>query len=210
LSAAVFYKHIKDFIVTTIENETVTIANAGNIPVGGFITGKNEATFAAARPRNAGAADIRGLELNVVHTFDWLPGFLSGFGTQLNATFVSTNRTFAKLTPTERFAVVGLGNSQNATLFYEKYGISARIAYNRRERFLSSIANGYGSEPLFVRTYGQFDASVSYDINRHAQVFVEGTNIFNAKYITVARYNNQMRGYYDYGARFDAGVRVKF
>jgi len=210
LSAAVFYKHIKDFIVTTIENETVTIANAGNIPVGGFITGKNEATFAAARPRNAGAADIRGLELNVVHTFDWLPGFLNGFGTQLNATFVSTNRTFAKLTPAERFAVVGLGNSQNATLFYEKYGISARIAYNRRERFLSSIANGYGSEPLFVRTYGQFDASASYDVTKNAQVFVEGTNIFNAKYITVARYNNQMRGYYDYGARFDAGVRLKF
>ncbi len=210
LSAAVFYKHIKDFIVTTIESEPTPFANSANLPLSSVITGPKEATFAAARPRNAGSADVRGLELNVVHTFDWLPGFLNGFGTQLNATFVSTNRTFAKLTPEERFAVVGLGNSQNATLFYEKYGISARIAYNRRERFLSSIANGYGSEPLFVRTYGQFDASISYDVTKNAQVFVEGTNIFDAKYITVGRFDNQIRGYYDYGARFDAGFRLKF
>jgi len=47
-------------------------------------------------------------------------------------------------------------------------------------------------------------------VTKNAQVFVEATNIFNAKYITVTRYNNQMRGYYDYGARFDAGVRLKF
>jgi iron complex outermembrane receptor protein len=210
LSVAGFYKDIKDFIVTTIQSETVTIANAGNLPVGGFITGPNQATFAAARPRNAGSADVRGVELNVVHTFDWLPGFLNGFGTQLNATFVSTNRTFAKLTPAERFAVVGLGNSQNAVLFYEKYGLSARIAYNRREGFLSSISQGAGSEPLFVRTYGQFDASVSYDLTKNVQLLVEGTNVFNEKYITTGRYDNQVRAWYDYGARFDAGVRVKF
>lgn len=210
LSVAGFYKNIKDFIVTTIENETLTIANSQNIPVGGFITGQNEATFATARPRNAGSANVRGVELNAVATFDFLPGVLSGFGTSLNATFVSTNRTFQNVTPEERFAVVGLGNSQNATLFYEKFGISARIAYNRRERFLSSIANGYGSEPLFVRTYGQFDASAAFDINRHVQIFAEGTNIFNAKYVTEARFSNQLRGYYNYGARFDGGVRVKF
>lgn len=210
LSVAAFYKNIKDFIVTTIESETLTIANSGNIPVGGVITGPNEATFATARPRNAGSANVRGIELNAVTTFDFLPGFLSGFGTSLNATFVSTNRTFANVTPEVRFAVVGLGNSQNATLFYEKYGISARIAYNRREKFLSSIANGYGSEPLFVRTYGQFDASASYDITKNIQVFVEGTNIFNSKYITEARFSNQLRGYYNYGSRFDAGARLKF
>jgi iron complex outermembrane receptor protein len=210
LSAATFYKDIKDYIVTTIENEVVPIANAGNLPVGGFITGANQATFAAARPHNAGSADVRGLELNLVHTFDWLPEAFNGFGTALNATFVSTNRTFGKLSPNQRFAVVGLSNSQNATVFYEKYGISARIAYNRRNRFLSSISQGSGAEPLFVRTYGQLDASVSYDVTKNVQILFEGTNITDEKYITTARYDSQIRGWYDYGARFDAGVRVKF
>jgi TonB-dependent receptor len=210
IALAAFYKTIKDFIVTTVLDETIPILNSADIPVGGIITGRNEATAAVARPRNADSANVRGLELNVTTTFDWLPGILSGFGTQLNATFVSTDRTFAKVSPQERFAVVGLGNSQNAVLFYEKYGLSARIAYNRRDRFLSALTSGSGDEPLFIRTYGQFDASASYDVTPHAQVFVEGTNIFNAKYVSQARFDNQLRDYINYGARFDAGVRLKF
>jgi iron complex outermembrane receptor protein len=210
LSAAPFYKHINDFIVTTIEQEPVPIANADNIPVGGVITGPKEATFSAARPRNADAANVCGLELNAVHTFDELPGWLSGFGTALNATFVDTNRDFSSLSPAVRFAVVGLSDSKNATIFYEKYGISARIAYNRREAFLQSIAQGYGAEPLFARTYDQVDASVSYDVTDHATVFIEGTNILDNEYVTQARYDNQIRGYYEYGARFDAGFRLTF
>jgi len=210
LSGAVFYKEIHDFIVTTIQSENVTIANAGNLPVGGFITGPNTATYAAARPHNASTADVRGVELSLIHTFDWLPGPLNGLGTALNATFVGTNRTFASLSPTERFAVVGLSNSQNATVFYEKYGISARLAYNHRNRFLSSIAQGSGSEPLFVRSYGQLDASVSYDITKNVQVLFEGTNITDEKYVTTARFDSQIRAWNDYGARFDAGVRLKF
>jgi TonB-dependent receptor len=210
LSAAPFYKHIKDFVVATIEDEIVPIENADNLPVAGFITGPNEATFAARRPRNAEAANIWGLELNAVLTFDYLPGWLSGFGTSLNATVVDTNRDFASLSPSVRFAIVGLSDSQNATIFYEKYGFSARIAYNRRDAFLSSIANGYGDEPLFVRTYDQVDAAISYDLSEKATIFVEGTNILDNEYVTTARYDNQLRGYYEYGARFDAGFRLKF
>jgi iron complex outermembrane recepter protein len=210
LSAAPFYKHINDFIVTTIEPETVTIANADNIPVGGVITGPNEATFQVARPRNAEAANVWGLELNAVHTFDTLPGWLSGFGMALNATFVDTNRDFGSISPEVRFAVVGLSDSKNATIFYEKYGFSARIAYNLRDAFLSSIAEGYGSEPLFVREYDQVDASVSYDVTDNATVFIEGTNILDNEYVTQARFSNQIRGYYEYGARYNAGFRLTF
>jgi iron complex outermembrane receptor protein len=210
LSAAPFYKHVNDFIVTTIEQEIVPIENADDIPVGGVITGPNEATFSAARPRNAEAANIWGLELNLVHTFDNLPGWWSGFGTALNATFVDTNRDFGSISPEVRFAVVGLSDSKNATIFYEKYGFSARIAYNRREGFLYSIAEGSGSEPLFVRTYDQVDASVSYDVTDNATVFIEGTNILDNEYVRTARFDNQIRGYYEYGARFDAGFRLTF
>jgi TonB-dependent receptor len=208
LSVAAFYKNIRDYVVTTIESEAVTIVNSGKLSTD-FINGTT-ATFQTARPRNAGSANVRGIELNGVTTFDWAPGILSGFGTSLNATFVSTNRPFDNNNPDQRFAVVGLSNSQNATLFYEKYGISARIAYNHRNRFLYSIADGSGAEPKFVRGYGQFDGQLSYDVTPFAQVFVEGTNLFNAKYVTVGRYDNQIRQYLNYGSRFNAGVRLRF
>ncbi len=218
LSAAVFFKKVDDFIVQTFAAESIPIANAGNaqgvrLPVGGLITqrgGQFFGEFSVRRPRNAESLEIKGLELNVVHTLDWLPGVLSGFGVQANATFVSTNRDFDVNQIGQSFAAEGIGNSQNATVFYEKYGISARIAYNRRERFLRQLAGGSGNEPIFVRDYGQFDGSVAVNVTPALQVFVEGTNLFNAKYFTTGRFDNQLLTYQNFGPRYDAGVRFSF
>ncbi|WP_082450103.1 TonB-dependent receptor [Sphingomonas sp. Leaf231] len=218
LSAAVFYKKVDDFIIQSFGDERLPILNAGNaqgvrLPVGGLITqtgGQFFGEFSVRRPRNAQSLEIKGLELNVVHTLDWLPGVLSGFGVQANATFVSTNREFDVNQIGQSFAAEGIGNSQNGTVFYEKYGISARMAYNRRERFLRQLAGGSGNEPIFVRDYGQFDGSVAVNLTPAVQVFVEGTNLFNAKYFTTGRFDNQLLSYQNFGPRYDAGVRFSF
>ncbi len=218
LSAAVFYKKVDDFIIQSFEEELFPILNNGNaqgvrLQPGGLIVlqnGQYFGRFSVRRPRNAASLDIKGLELNVVHTLDWLPGVLSGFGVQANATFVSTNRDFDVNQIGQSFAAEGIGNSQNATVFYEKYGVSARLAYNRRERFLRQLAGGAGNEPIFVRDYGQFDGSVAVNVTPAVQVFVEGTNLFNAKYFTTGRFDNQLLSYQNFGPRYDAGVRFSF
>lgn len=218
LSAAVFYKKVDDFIVQSFADERFPLANAGNtngqfLTPGGLIEltgGQYFGRFSVRRPRNAEALTIRGLELNLVHTLDWLPGVLSGFGVQANATFVDTNRPFDITQVGQSFAAEGIGNSQNGTVFYEKYGISARLAYNRRERFLQTLAGGPGNEPVFVRNYGQFDGSVAVNVTPFAQVFVEGTNLFNAQYITTGRFDNQVLTFQNFGPRYDAGVRISF
>ncbi len=218
LSAAIFQKTIDDFVVQTFETELFPILNAGNsqgdrLSAGGLIRlidGQYFGEFAVRRPRNAQSLRVRGLELNLVHTLDWLPGVLSGFGIQANATFVKTNREFDVNQVGQSFAAEGIGNSQNGTIFYEKYGISARIAYNRRERFLQTLAGGPGNEPVFVRDYGQFDGSVAVNVTPFAQVFVEGTNLFNAKYFSTGRFDNQLLRYQNFGPRYDAGVRFSF
>ncbi len=211
IAVAAFYKNVRDFIVQTRESEVITIANAGNIPVGGLITGPNEATFSVRRPRNADTANVRGLEVNVVHTFDWLPGLLSGFGTQLNATFVGSNATFDQDSDSTSFALEGLGDSQNASVFYEKGGLSARVAYNRRERFLEHLVTpGQGGDPVFRRTFDQWDVRASYDVNQYAQVFVEGINITSEKNITTGRFDNQVLDFIDTGARWAVGFRGTF
>lgn len=96
------------------------------------------------------------------------------------------------------------------TVFYEKYGVSARIAYNRREKFLQTLAGGPGNEPVFVRTYGQFDGSAAYSVTENAQIFIEGTNLFNAKYVTTGRFDNQVLNYQNTGPRYDIGFRLNF
>ncbi len=211
LSVAGYYKSIDDFIVQTRSAENFAIANASNLPVGGGITGPNTATFNVRRPRNAENATVRGVELNVVHTFDYLPAPLDGLGLAANATFVDSSAAFDVTSTTTSFALEGLGNSYNLTGFYEKDGFAARVAYNRRGRFLEYLVTpGQGGDPVFRRPFSQVDVRVSYDIKKFAQIFAEGTNVTNAKNITTGRFDNQVLDYVDTGARYAAGVRLNF
>lgn len=211
LSAAAFYKRVNNFVVQTRALEVFNIANAGRLPVGNGITGPNQATFSVRRPRNAESANVHGFELNVVHTMDYLPGALSGLGFQANATFVDSNATFDPGSTSTSFALEGLGDSQNFTAFYEMDGFSARVAYNRRERFLEFLVTpGQGGDPVFRRTYDQVDARVSYDVLENVQIFAEGTNVLGNENITTGRFDNQVLTYTDTGARFALGVRTEF
>lgn len=211
LSIAGFYKRVRNFIVQTRENEVFTIANAGNLPIGNGITGPNAATFNVRRPRNAEAASVRGLELNAVHTFDWLPRPFNGLGVQLNATFVSSNAAFDPASTSTSFALEGLGDSQNATVFYENDGISARFAYNRRERFLENLVTpGQGGDPVFRRTFEQIDVRAGYQVTSFAQIFFEGINVLGARNVQTGRFDNQVLTVRDTGARYAFGVRADF
>ncbi len=211
LSAAFFYKNVSNFIVQTRAAEVFRIANAGNLPIGNGITGANAATFNVRRPRNADRATVSGVELNLVHTFDYLPGVLSGLGTQLNATFVTSNASFDPNATTVSFALEGLGNSQNATVFYEKSGFGARFAYNRRERFLQNLVTpSQGGDPVFRRDFDQIDVRASYDITPRLQVFFEGINVLSNVNVTTGRFDNQVLDFVDTGARYAIGARATF
>lgn len=211
VSAAVYFKNIDNFIVQTRSAEDFTIANAGNLPIGNGITGPNTATFNVRRPRNSETANVRGIELSAVHTMDYLPSPLDGFGFALNATFVGSDADFDRSSTTTSFALEGLGDSYNATAFYEKYGFSARVAYNRRGRFLENLVTpGQGGDPVFRRAFDQVDVRASYDIFDYAQVFIEGTNVLSSNNITTGRFDNQVLDFVDTGARYSAGFRVTF
>ena len=62
----------------------------------------------------------------------------SGFGFQANATFVNGDVGYdlGADPAVAQFALEGLSDSANAVLIYEKYGLSARLAYNWRDAFL--------------------------------------------------------------------------
>ncbi|MBM0105180.1 TonB-dependent receptor [Steroidobacter sp. S1-65] len=211
LSAALFYKDVKDFIVQTRADETFTIINSGNLPVGGLITGPNEARFSVRRPRNLDNATVRGAELNLVYSFTNLPGWLSGFGTQLNATFVESNVAFAPESDTVSFALEGLGDSRNATLFYEYQRIGVRVAYNWRDGFLEQlVTSGQGGDPVYRRTYEQMDLRLSFMLTDQVQTFLEGTNVLGEEIITTGRFDNQVLSYIDTGARWALGLRATF
>jgi TonB-dependent receptor len=110
----------------------------------------------------------------------------------------------------DQFALVGLSDTANATLIYDKYGISARIAYNWRQRFLSQTNRDGFRNPVFTKPYGQVDLNISYDITPQIAVSFEGINIFEEGVSTYARSSTQVWFAAEQAARYLVGARFRF
>lgn len=160
--------------------------------------------FTITRPGNSDqVAKLYGWELALQHSF-----WDTGFGTQLNYTFVNSDTAFdntLRYTATQ-FAVNGVSDSANAVFYYDKNGLQARVAYNWRDGFLS----GYGFDPFYIESYGQFDVSASWEFKPGLTLFAEGINITNADRKGHMRNEKTVffaaPGY----ARYAAGVRFTF
>lgn len=158
-------------------------------------------------PINNKDAKVTGWELAVQHTFGE-----SGFGLMANATKVDSDddSKFKDNSLDAQFAVLGLSDSANLVAFYDKNGIQARIAYNWRDKYLSYIDGNQAQNPVYVRAYGQVDASVSYEIIENLTLGLEGSNITNEKTRTFGRNVHELFNYAETGARYDLSVRYKF
>jgi TonB-dependent receptor len=152
--------------------------------VDGFVTNVSSpevhdgATYQVTRPQNSNPANIRGAEVGYQQFYDFLPGWMSGLGLQANYTYVDSD------TPN---SVLGLNvplqnlskHSYNIIGMYETGPLSARIAYNWRDTFLSSVSNivGVGALPVYTKAYDWLDASLSYKLSQDVSIALEGTNL---------------------------------
>jgi outer membrane receptor protein involved in Fe transport len=64
---------------------------------------------------------------------------------------------------------------------YEKFGVSARLAYNWREKFLLTTSAANIQRPVWMEDYGQLDGSVFYSINENIKVGLQVTNLLNSR-----------------------------
>lgn len=110
----------------------------------------------------------------------------------------------------DQFALVGLSDTANVTLIFEKYGISARAAWNWRDKFLSQTNRDSYHNPVFTAPYSQVDLSVSYDVTPHLTVSFEGINLFEEGVRTYGR--DKMNTWYETegSARYLLGASYKF
>ena len=99
----------------------------------------------------------------------------------------------------------------NATMFYEKGPIEARISWSNRDEFLEYLINPKaGVEPVFTEEFSQVDFQLTYRINDDFSVFVEGTNITDEAIRKHGRYDEQFILYRNTGPRYALGFRGQF
>ncbi|WP_199223616.1 TonB-dependent receptor domain-containing protein, partial [Caulobacter sp. HMWF009] len=163
-----------------------------------------DVAFTFTQPSNSDQeARLSGWEFAITHNFGD-----TGFGAILNYTIVDSDTSFDNTLPwtTTQFAITGASDSANAVAFYDKNGLQARVAYNWRDKFLA----GKDQDPYYIKSYGQFDASASYEFRKGFTAFFEGINVLNEDRTGVRRNDRAIffaaPGY----SRYSFGVRYTY
>ncbi|MGJ8680534.1 TonB-dependent receptor [Paraglaciecola sp.] len=168
---------------------------------------------------NREGGTVNGFEVAALHYFDYLPGYLSGFGIQANYTVTDSSDDNVDTFLQENVMAPGNGleglskNAYNVIAFYDKDEFQARIAYNWRERFLEYRQGptlGSNGIPQHVEDYGQYDFSASYDINENVTVNAEVINLTNESNLRFADVRERVVNLAYSGRRYQIGVSAKF
>jgi TonB-dependent receptor len=179
-SGALFYKDVKDYIFLGNAPETYT-------------SGGETITFLTSRNMNGERGVIKGFEASYQQFFDFLPSIWSGLGVVANFTYVDSsggkNTAINILEPAQvtgaadqELPLEGLSKtSYNFAVVYEKYDISARLAYNWRERYLLTTSAANIQRPVWSEDYGQLDGSVFYSITPSVKVGIQASNLLNTR-----------------------------
>ena len=188
-TGSLFYKDVKD-LITTLTLLNITLPGYGNTL---FAT--------STQPVNADSGYTYGFELGLNQPFTFLPSPWDGFGAQANYYYVDSKVTTTLNgggTRTGAFNNVSK-NNVNATLYYEKYGWSARLAFNYRSTSLVSYAD-YG-QSVYARPESTFDASLSKKLNKNFEITLTGSNINEGSNQAYYRQGATETNFYSYAAR---------
>ncbi|USU13507.1 TonB-dependent receptor [Sphingomonadaceae bacterium OTU29THOMA1] len=198
LTAAFFYKDLTNIILDNYGFQRPYTNNGQTFDV--TVNG----------PANApGHGKIKGVELSYQQTYDFLPGLLSGLGTQATFTFVDPSN-IPNGVPTNGSAdgsrppldVTGIYNNLplaglskynfNVAAFYDKGGIYTRFAYSWRSKFLLTNRDCcFPFLPVYALGNGQLDGSVFLTVNKNFKIGIEAQNLLDTTTKTVFLLNPQ-------------------
>jgi len=215
LTASLFYKDLSNYFINGVTiRDYINNGVTQQVEVGGATNGDK--------------GSISGFEVSYQQFFDTLPGAFSGLGVQLNYTHInedgspnsglndsSDNSDAAGDIAFDNLPLEGLSEENaNAALLYEKYGISARIAYNWRSEYLLTTRDVITALPIYNTANGQLDASVFWDVNDNWKVGIQGTNLNNNVTETLMQVNaegdKKTRSWFTNDRRYSLVVRATF
>jgi iron complex outermembrane receptor protein len=140
-------------------------------------------------PVNGGKGKIQGFEASVGSFFEFLPGWLSGFGASANLTYLDDEQAFPKGFELELGEVGRIPNvskwSYNLVAMYEYEKLSTRLAYNYRSRWITNYVQnpeGDGFTGEFVNGVSRLDFSANYNAWENVSFNFNATNILGSPF----------------------------
>lgn len=218
LMIGTFYKKIEDFLYTSSRTFNSAALNSNGIDRSGY-------TFSGLV--NGGSGRIYGLEAAAQLQLEpWtdslgLPEFLGGFGVSANITLndskVSLPGRKLRLPGTSDF-VYNIGG------YYEKYGLSIRLQYQNRSKWLDTVGSLADAGDTYWDSDDELDFSARYAVTKNFEIYFDASNLLNhpgrrfsdpgsllrASGVQAPDTSNQTIEWERFGRRYTGGIRFNF
>lgn len=195
ISGGIFYKDIKDFIVTETREEYL-------------FEGTTWDTY--SQPINGGNAEIFGFEFAAQRQLDFLPGFWKGFGVYTNYTFTTSSITDFRVEGREDEDISLPGTAKhtlNASISYDNKQFSFRTSVN----YSSAFVDEFGEEAFYDRYYNKaihLDVNANYAITPKFRVYAEANNLLNTPLYYYQGISSRLMQAEYYNVRLQFGVKL--
>lgn len=201
----VFYKDVRDVLATST---TVFGRDELDTP------GTDRSGYVLSTLINAGDGRLFGAEAALQIQLDpfiedlGLPEWMGGFGIQANVSYNDSEVTLpgGRLVPLP-------GTSDlvyNVQLYYEKYGFSARLSYQRRTEWLDALGGPDTGGDIYWSSDDELDLSMRYNFDEGVEGYLDWSNILNGPGQRYAGIKARTIEYEKFGSRITAGVRLTF
>lgn len=196
LSGGLFYKKISDVVFTDLSMQQIN----GN-------------DYLVTQAKNLNSASLMGFEAGINKRFDFLKGFWSGFGVEVNYTYIDSKVEVPRgIGAAQVIDKTTLPNQSkhlfNAILFFERNGVMVRLAGNYRGASVETINQQLGPD-CYIWTAANFtiDASATVSITPRLRTFIELNNLSNAAVKMYMGDSRRSTSSEWYGRRGQAGIR---
>lgn len=213
VSAAYFFKDLKTYIY----NQTVPF-DFSQLPVPPSvlptdIPPSNIGEF--NQPVNGEGGFVRGHELAVSLPLDLLWAPLEGFGIQAN--YSDTDSSIESNGPGSNEPLPGLSKYvTNATVYYERFGFSARVSARHRSAFVGEV-QGFGGDrtriPISAETVTDLQLGYTFQDGplKDLSLLLQVNNLENEPFrSTFDGMEDRPKQYFEYGRTYLFGVNYRF
>jgi iron complex outermembrane receptor protein len=217
VSASLFYKDIKTYIYSQTIDGVDYSKFTGLVPPG-YSTAPVQTTGFETIPLNGKGGRLDGIELTASAPGELLTDWLQGFGAMVSVSQTDSSikvQGAAAGTSSDNIPLPGLSKTVwNATVYFEKYGFSARVATRYRSNYIGEITDFSGSRALeYVRHEQITDLQTSYEFQKAPllglSLLFQVNNLTNTPFIDYAGDTHRIRDYETFGRDFFFGFNYK-
>jgi TonB-dependent receptor len=225
LMAGVFAKKVKDVLYSQTRTFGSDALNSNNV---------DRSSYAFSGITNGGDGRIYGFEAAAQLQLEpWtqslnLPDWMGGFGVSANLTLNDSKVTKPAIgaVPARKMRLPGTSDVvYNIGAYYEKYGLSVRLQYQKRSTWLDGVADDLtDAGDTYWAADDELDFSARYAISKNFEIFFDATNLLNKPGRRYSEPGNLLTAtgtptpaisaqtieWERFGRRYGGGIRVTF